>query len=372
MFRALFLTGVFFLVEQVSVLGPAVSVFGQAVTMSQITNTKRAACNFHFVTLSEGTIGEYCLWRLRKNEDGEYCYEMCPRLLNPEVTDIQWLCGHDSPKTTILRAVFSESNKLMMVVKREKYGKSSDNGIGIQTSEVSETGCNFGPWYQVTDSLDGDDIVCCRWMHPLLLGRECCASIFVRKKGLFEMVQHRYGSPFQGSNDNFKCVNYVQVGRYHRYWVNTEGELRAIVVTPQVNSSHPEWSDVCKRDNQNHDMRVLGKRIGYQIQDIQKDSNVTLLSLYNNAKKAVKANKKQSSSKSNAASSHESSVNVREIIAGKCDVLSGFHLHRCKKCKAVLMKPLLCGRCKKVCYCSRTCQASDWEEGHSSSCFINT
>lgn len=136
-------------------------------------------------------------------------------------------------------------------------------------------------------------------------------------------------------------------------------------------------ADVCRKDSSTADMRYLGKRIGYSIQDIhQKDNNGTIQSLYQ-ARKGNKSSKKQQQEQqqhdhqnSNLNSSSGQSVKVNEAIRGKCDVLSGLHLHRCKKCKSVLMKPLLCGRCKNVCYCSTKCQASDWEDEHSSKCRI--
>ncbi len=85
----------------------------------------------------------------------------------------------------------------MIVVRREKYGKQSDNGIGIQSCDLSTLGQpsatvpagsainafggGFGPWYQVTESLEVDDLVCAKWTQPLLLGSQMSAGVLVKK-----------------------------------------------------------------------------------------------------------------------------------------------------------------------------------------------
>ena len=35
------------------------------------------------------------------------------------------------------------------------------------------------------------------------------------------------------------------------------------------------------------------------------------------------------------------------------ELFCGLHLYRCWACKRVLLKPLLCSKCKSVVYCSR-------------------
>jgi hypothetical protein len=52
-------------------------------------------------------------------------------------------------------------------------------------------------------------------------------------KGLFELVDYRYASAFQGLYDHFvqEACNFVQVGRYYRFWTDIHGALRVIVVS---------------------------------------------------------------------------------------------------------------------------------------------
>lgn len=116
---------------------------------------------------------------MRNGETSRCRFEVHPRSLAPEITDMSWLQNPESPKTRILSACFSDAAaakvltllsaacgcflmglQLMIVVRRDKYGKASDCGIGIQscdlsalgqgaTAAVNAAGGGFGPWYQV-------------------------------------------------------------------------------------------------------------------------------------------------------------------------------------------------------------------------------
>jgi hypothetical protein len=386
----------------VDILGPSLSALtGQSLVMSHLVGAGDASdeAPVQYVTWGEGQMGEYCLWRVRRlPESGKCVFECYPRLLAPEVTDLAWLAAPESPKTRILSASFSEgaASKLMVVVRHERYGKPGDNGIGIQSCDVAALsgggGAGFGVWYQVSESLDPEDVVCAKWTQPLLLGKEQSAAALVRKRGLFELVSHRFGSAFQANNENFvsKCGNFAHVGRFHRYWAR-EGELRAMIVTPQVVSTHPEWADVCRKDNVGGGggggggaadvlgVRVMGRRMGYLIHDVQREHNpVSLAALY--AARRGKGGANASAAAAAAASANKdkkkgavpetgaATVTLAEPLIGEAEELLGLHLHRCWGCLAVLLKPLLCGRCKTAVYCSSACAAADWEERHARTC----
>lgn len=389
----------------VAIIGPAVSALtGQVVPLLHVVSSEAASENqFHFITWGESSMGEYCLWKLKQgsldavgsdeaNGDGLRHFEMYPRTLAPEVNDLAWLGLPESPKTRIISARFSEAHlgRLMLVVQRESYGKQSDNGLGIQTclvKNLNQPGSAFGPWYQISDSLDPEDLVCAKWTQPLLLGKSPSAAAVMQKKGFFELVSNRCGSTFQAlNNESFtKCTNFVQVGRFHRYWSNGE-ELRAFVVTPQVASSHPEWIDLCRRGEVSHadvlGMRVLGRRVGYFIQDVQASKPLTLGALYaqrnktaslvvSSSGKGAKKNRVISSSANSSAvvdSSLPAAGPHPEPLMGDVDQVSGIHLHRCWHCRMVLLKPLLCGRCKSAVYCSPECASSDWVDQHARTC----
>jgi hypothetical protein len=92
-------------------------------------------------------------------------------------------------------------------------------------------------------------------------------------------VDYRYGSAFQGFYDSFveEACNFAQVGRYHRFWVNSIGSLRVIVVTPQTPSSHPEWHELFAPNRPDIlNMRVLDRRIGYFINSIEKGKDLKM------------------------------------------------------------------------------------------------
>ena len=41
---------------------------------------------------------------------------------------------------------------------------------------------------------------------------------------------------------------------------------------------------------------------------------------------------------------------------------------RCDACKGAFVKVQMCGRCKRVKYCSRACQSKHWKAGHKAQC----
>lgn len=228
------------------VLGPCLSVTGTALAMTNVAGSHDPGEKaFHYITWGDGTIGEYCLWKtLTDPTSGRRRYHHHARLLNPDVQDFAWMAAADSPKTRIVGACFSEAplSRVVLTVKRERYGRASDNGIGVQTFDLSASVDLFrGVWFQVSESLDMDEVLCVKWTQPLLLGKDVSVGILARRKGLFEVVAHRYVSGFQLTNEVFvsKCANWVQVGKFHRYWITHDGELRAFVVTPSVRPHPP-------------------------------------------------------------------------------------------------------------------------------------
>ncbi len=61
-------------------------------------------------------IGEYCLWRMTRGGEPSRCrFEVHPRTLSPEVTDMAWLLHPESPKTRILSACFSDASAAKVI-----------------------------------------------------------------------------------------------------------------------------------------------------------------------------------------------------------------------------------------------------------------
>ncbi len=52
---------------------------------------------------------------------------------------------------------------------------------------------------------------------------------------------------------------------------------------------------------------------------------------------------------------------------GTAEQFYGLHLYRCWYCKRVLLKPLQCGQCQSIAYCSKECQRAHWHV-HRSAC----
>lgn len=218
--------------------------------------------------------------------------------------------------------------------------------------------CAAPCWYKVSDQLHGrDSVVCLKWTDTLVLGSLPAFAAVVKGRGLFEMVEYMYGTSFQDLADDFaKSVrNFVQIGKYHRFWVSATGQIRSFVVTPQLTSTHPEWADLfaCSQ-GEIMERRVLGRRFGYFISNVESDAPATLLQqAYTQSRgKAARREAKNSVSEGQDI-----------VIAGSkrhCARMEGLHLYRCWACKRTLLKPLQCSRCKSVCYCSDNCQRLHW------------
>jgi len=299
---------------------------------------------YHFVTWNDEGLGEYCLWRLCK--DGKFEYSTRCVVHKWEKS---WLEKEDSPRNFILDMQFSSrEGKLSFVVRKENNPKKSENGIGLQMLKLEPQSeeKDLKIWYQVVESFE--QISCVKWTNTLLLGTAQAAAIFVKGRGLYELVDCCFGSEFQAFYDTLKeeCCNFVQVGRYRRFWISVNGTLRVMVVQPQMPSNHPEWNELFKPANAGIliNMKILGRRIGYSINDLSKDQpNV-----------ATSGQRKGSTKKSG-----DSSPPLK-LGEGKYERYCGFHLYRCWACKRPLLKPLGCSRCLTVVYCSKVCQQNDW------------
>jgi len=213
-------------------------------------------------------------------------------------------------------------------------------------------------WFQCTESMNRHDVLSVKWTNTLLLGTNCSAAIVIKGKGLFELVDHYFASAFQTLYDEFvrTACNFIQVGRYHRFWTDLDGRMNVMVVTPQQPSSHPEWKQLFNHNSivqqQFLNMRHLGRRIGYFINDdIKKEVNDYMEKMYAKEQGKNKNQTKNTNENDNTAPGN-----------GNIDAFFGMHLYRCWLCKKTLLKPLQCGHCQSVVYCSRTCQTEDWAD----------
>lgn len=176
----------------------------------------------------------------------------------------------------------------MAVVKRVRFPRHAENGIGLQMVRIDDLPLSSvgkpegdssadGVWYCVREQ-DGDkvndekEVLAAKWTKTLLLGTAPAAACVVRNKGLFELVDLRFGSAFQALYDAFaqNVSNFVQVGDYRRFWVHSSGALGEIVVSPNAPSPHPEWKDLFVKEPVDWNMRGLGRAVGYFINDISR------------------------------------------------------------------------------------------------------
>eukprot|EP01112_Ceratiomyxa_fruticulosa_P011072 TRINITY_DN2979_c0_g1_i1.p1 TRINITY_DN2979_c0_g1~~TRINITY_DN2979_c0_g1_i1.p1 ORF type:complete len:684 (+),score=109.95 TRINITY_DN2979_c0_g1_i1:105-2156(+) len=367
-----------------TILGPAFGVHKQPLRMTRISNNyslKDDSELFHYVTWNSEGWGEYCLWRVT-HEEGAVKFEFVPRLVLPILPDRDWLDSDSTPKSFIVDIQFSpppNCTNILLVIKRDKYPKQSNNGIGLQVVTALYNSIPIDPsnppphphpthyssdkletcWYQLSEEGELSDILCCKWSEPLLLGVTKSAAVIIKSKGLFELVDHYYGSSFQNLYEMFvKTVcSFVQVGPYHRFWLDQSGTLRVIIVTPQVESPHPEWKDLFQCSQTDIlNMRILGRRVGYFINNVLKESQSLGTDLF----LPKKPPRKGQSTASDTSSSSVGGKYFDTTGVGLADMLVGLHLYRCWQCQRILLKPLECSACKSVVYCSRECQKDNW------------
>ncbi|KAJ3450472.1 hypothetical protein M0812_06652 [Anaeramoeba flamelloides] len=301
-----------------------------------------------------------------------------------------------------------ENTKLLAVIIRHSFRNSSDNGIGIsmvdgsvpkrqdiddpeeikknqrmQTKKGSESSLKSSIelkdlgnhlkvmyhksmnqknaiWYRASESSDRNDLLCSKWTNTMLIGQAPSASIVLRGKGVYELVDYSYGSEFQALYSYFvkNVVNFVTVTSYHRFWLTKTGELRLIIVNPTVPSLHPEWKHIFNTSgNQKMDnylYRQIGRRVGYYINKIEDKLSDTRGGRTKGGRSKGRRGGKQYNSNNN---------DNKRVFGGfgLCESCVGLHLYRCFFCGTLLTRPLQCGMTLSAVYCSKECQANHWK-----------
>eukprot|EP01119_Soliformovum_irregulare_P025214 TRINITY_DN9277_c0_g1_i1.p1 TRINITY_DN9277_c0_g1~~TRINITY_DN9277_c0_g1_i1.p1 ORF type:complete len:607 (-),score=108.70 TRINITY_DN9277_c0_g1_i1:33-1853(-) len=357
------------------IMGPAKGCFGQPLKMTHISSNPMAKPSkdnvCHFVTWNDDGLGEFCLWKMHRNANAGVEVSWAARLINPKLIpsfDKKILADEDYPKNHILKMSFSpQANSVLCIVKRDKYLRRSDNGVGMMMIDVNECDDKGEKpkekdvyWYQVSESVDPSVILCSKWTPSMLIGgnKIHAGAVIVQGKGMFELVDEHYGSAFQGLYDEFvkEACQFVQIDPYHRFWMTHGGNLRVISIIPQIPCAHPPWAELFVNNDRNNknvwSMRQLGRRIGYFINDIEKDSSTM---------ETLAARKNLKNVKGGELGNARGKVGV--------DILCGLHLYHCTSCHKLLLRPLQCSRCKATVYCSRSCQRNDWPD-HKLKCTI--
>eukprot|EP01133_Synstelium_polycarpum_P006749 gene6749-7844_t len=307
-------------VGPLAILGPAKNVLGAPYTGTHIASNPAPIKNdkidsFEYVTWNDDGLGEYCMWSVAKevavkNTLPALRFEWITRLIGPIVPDRVWIEKETSPKNFIISMEFSPRGDVVMVIVRREnheHRAKAANGVGVQTvlagirahgevnvattttnttpgGEPSVGGETSTPWFQVCDS--GERVAGARWTESLFFGSGASPSVLVRGSGIYELVSRNNCALFTNGSDEFiNCSNYLQLGRYHRLWMNHQSSIYLITLTPKHND-HIEWQRVFEQRDQSQFSKSL-KMIGYSLLDPPKVEAST------NSGKNTKANQKK-------------------------------------------------------------------------------
>ncbi len=211
------------------VIGPAVGALGQPIKMTHICG------NFHFVrvqvqphevesvpayqyaTWNDDGRGEYCLWTVKKADEGGVKFECHARVL---AHSAQGQSAQDSPRMHFLNMAFAphHPHKLLVCLRRDNQGCGLLL-INTASGKEKETERERELWYRVCDATEANNYVCCKWTDTLLLGNVPSAAVIVKGKGMYELVDQYCASSFlEDLHVDFvnTLSNFVQVGRHHR------------------------------------------------------------------------------------------------------------------------------------------------------------
>ncbi|KYQ90908.1 hypothetical protein DLAC_07781 [Tieghemostelium lacteum] len=292
----------------------------------------------------------------------------------------------------------------------------SSNNSNTSSTKLRPIGGDVSSsWIQLTESFDSSVILSTKWSHSLFFGSQnhTLPCAVVKGKGILEFITNTYYSQFTNISDDFihHCSNFLQLGSYHRLWINNNFSLFLITMTPKLDdiiewikifenssisgsgssssstssSSSSSTSQASSGSNKSLTISTdliqtrfhkLSQMIGYNLfdltsywlryqhlQQIQYNQYINQYPLSNS--KQNKSGQKNSSAKKLS----ESDLLVINEKTGKGDgeVYSCLHLYKCESCKKTLLKPLVCGGCKAIAYCSRDCQKENWSK-HQDTC----
>ncbi|EGC40115.1 hypothetical protein DICPUDRAFT_52183 [Dictyostelium purpureum] len=318
-------------------------------------------------------------------------FEWMTKFINPIVPDKSLIDKEGFAKSFIINMEFSPNGDLVMaIVRRENHDQKNrlSNGIGFQcipstldllnsssiknfdgTPNTNTNINNIGTenqnyfknktnqqkgtiggevssqWFQLSESNDKSIIITSKWTDSLFFGGQdqYLPAVLIKEKGIYELVSNNYCAQFTNSSEEFikTCVNFIQMGKYHRLWISTYGILYSITMTPK-NDKYIDWIPTVFNSISNQSNILSSKyykvsqMIGYNLIDFTKAQE-------NSSKNP---NKKKSTSISEERQ--------------QAEVYSCLHLYKCWSCKLTLIKPLICGYCKTVAYCSKECQKDHW------------
>lgn len=136
------------------------------------------------VTWNDEGRGEFCVWTLHFSSENQLSHFQWKLLqVNPLLDQRALEVDSDYPKNFILNAVFSDTErKLLFVVKREKYARKGDNGVGLQMVDIDSFQSDPKEdiyWYQVSDSPVAQ-VLCVKWIPTLLLGSRLAGSVIIK------------------------------------------------------------------------------------------------------------------------------------------------------------------------------------------------
>ncbi|KAF2068742.1 hypothetical protein CYY_009938 [Polysphondylium violaceum] len=284
-------------------------------------------------------------------------------------------------------------------IKRNALTTSSSTTSSSKNNTIGGEVCST--WFQLTPSFDKSAVLVTKWTDSLFFGGvlQYLPSALIKDKGIYELISNTYCVQFTNASEDFirNCMNFIQIGKYHRLWISNNANLYLITMTPK-NDEFIEWikvfdlsvstnnnsiittttntnttssssasttttnnNNVISKENQVLLSKYykLSQMIGYNLIDFRQCKEPTS----SNQQQQPLSSKNQKKKKiDDLLATITSNVNPISEKSGRSDgeIYQCLHLYKCWNCKLTLMKPLICGYCKSSAYCSKDCQTEHW------------
>eukprot|EP00002_Diphylleia_rotans_P040285 TRINITY_DN9511_c0_g1_i1.p1 TRINITY_DN9511_c0_g1~~TRINITY_DN9511_c0_g1_i1.p1 ORF type:complete len:540 (+),score=70.76 TRINITY_DN9511_c0_g1_i1:90-1709(+) len=305
----------------------------------------------HFVTWPATCKGEVYLWTLTYEETNpSYRWERRFLLLDQESA---------ASRMDILDAQFSaEGDYLALIVQKPSSKSGVTMGLMVASLPSRTGGDSFlDPlWMSLSEYPNSPSCI----LNPsdtLALGTHSSFLVTVQGHGIYEWIPPNISMTYLQSAESAVGVQAtVQIGRTARFWVDKFGYLHSMkIATADPSERFVDVVDIVSGvENNDTDVIEKAKSYGYEI----RKSSL--------AKPTPETQRRNPRKGKQSSVAKYPQVPVVDCVAVPSTAF-GLSLACCSQCGFVLLRPLRCGKCNIVSYCSKECQREHWGV-HSQNC----